>query len=222
MDTFIDDEKAAEIQKTFSYNGYQTVRRELFAHLREPQMTIRKDSITFNTACIEGLEETVYIQVLVNQDQKRLVIKKCEKDDRDSLRWCIQKNDKRKSRKITGRQFCNMIYKMMSWDNLCRYKILGHRIDYQGETLYVFELDDAEIFRERPKRTKAELEKLREEMTPEELEAMKQREAKASRTPFYPGDLDTYGVPVEKHEDRVSLQSLDGFAGQQELQLQNQ
>ena len=216
MDTFIDDEK------TFSYNGYQTVRRELFAHLREPQMTIRKDSITFNTACIEGLEDTVYIQILVNQDQKRLVIKKCEKDDRDSLRWCIQKNDKRKSRKITGRQFCNMIYKMMSWDNLCRYKILGHRIDYQGETLYVFELDDAEIFRERPKRTKAELEKLREEMTPEELEAMKQREAKASRTPFYPGDLDTYGVPVEKHEDRVSLQSLDGFAGQQELQLQNQ
>ena len=214
MDTFIDDEKAAEIQKTFSYNGYQTVRRELFAHLREPQMTIRKDSITFNTACIEGLEDTVYIQILVNQDQKRLVIKKCEKDDRDSLRWCIQKNDKRKSRKITGRQFCNMIY--------CRYKILGHRIDYQGETLYVFELDDAEIFRERPKRTKAELEKLREEMTPEELEAMKQREAKASRTPFYPGDLDTYGVPVEKHEDRVSLQSLDGFAGQQELQLQNQ
>ncbi|MFN2939658.1 hypothetical protein ACKX2D_11615, partial [Lachnospiraceae bacterium YH-ros2226] len=150
MDTFIDDEKAAEIQKTFSYNGYQTVRRELFAHLREPQMTIRKDSITFNTACIEGLEDTVYIQILVNQDQKRLVIKKCEKDDRDSLRWCIQKNDKRKSRKITGRQFCNMIYKMMSWDNLCRYKILGHRIDYQGETLYVFELDDAEIFRERP------------------------------------------------------------------------
>jgi hypothetical protein len=222
MDTCIDDEKAAEIQKTFSYNGYQTVRRELFAHLREPQMTIRKDSITFNTACIEGLEDTVYIQILVNQDQKRLVIKKCEKDDRDSLRWCIQKNDKRKSRKITGRQFCNMIYKMMSWDNLCRYKILGHRIDYQGETLYVFELDDAEIFRERPKRTKAELEKLREEMTPEELEAMKQREAKASRTPFYPGDLDTYGVPVEKHEDRVSLQSLDGFAGQQELQLQNQ
>ena len=114
MDTFIDDEKAAEIQKTFSYNGYQTVRREQFAHLREPQMTIRKDSITFNTACIEGLEDTVYIQILVNQDQKRLVIKKCEKDDRDSLRWCIQKNDKRKSRKITGRQFCNMIYKMMS------------------------------------------------------------------------------------------------------------
>ena len=160
--------------------------------------------------------------IYINQDQKRLVIRRCEKDDRDSLRWCIQKNDKRKSRKITGRQFSSMIYKMMSWDALCRYKILGHRIDYQGETLYVFELDDAEIFRERPKRTKAELEKLREEMTPEELEAMKQREAKASRTPFYPGDLDTYGVPVEKHEDRVSLQSLDGFAGQQELQLQNQ
>ena len=110
----------------------------------------------------------------------------------------------------------------MSWDVLCRYKILGHRIDYQGETLYVFELDDAEIFRERPKRTKVELQKLREEMTLEELEAMKQREAKVSRTPFYPGDIDSYGVPVEKHEDRISLQSLEGFSDQQELQLQNQ
>ena len=218
----MDDDKAAEIQRTFSYDGYQTVRRELFAHQREPQMTIRTDSIMFNNACIEGLEDTVYIQVLVNQEQRRLVIRSCEKDDRDSLRWCIQKNDKRKSRKITGRQFSSMIYKMMSWDTLCRYKILGHRIDYQGETLYVFELDDAEIFRERPKRTKEEVEKLREEMSPEKLEALKKKEAMISRTPFYPADLDTYGLPVEKHEDRPSLQSLEGYADQEQLTQQHQ
>ena len=69
MDTFIDDEKAAEIQKTFSYDGYQTVRRELFAHLREPQMTIRTDSITFNNACIEGFEDTVYLTPVVYPEE---------------------------------------------------------------------------------------------------------------------------------------------------------
>ena len=59
------DQKAIELAKDFSYDGYQVVRRELFAHLREPAVVIRRDSVTFNTACISGLEDAVYIQILV-------------------------------------------------------------------------------------------------------------------------------------------------------------
>lgn len=72
------DQKAIELAKDFSYEGYQVVRRELFAHLREPAVVIRRDSVTFNTACIAGLEDAVYIQILVNQDNKRMVVRKCE------------------------------------------------------------------------------------------------------------------------------------------------
>ena len=54
------DAKAEELESTFSYDGYQVVRKELFAHLRDPAIVIRKDSITFNTACISGLEDVVY------------------------------------------------------------------------------------------------------------------------------------------------------------------
>ena len=49
------DARTEELQNTFSYDGYQVVRKELFAHLRDPAIVIRKDSITFNTACITGL-----------------------------------------------------------------------------------------------------------------------------------------------------------------------
>lgn len=44
------DAKAEELESTFSYDGYQVVRKELFVHLRDPAIVIRKDSITFNTA----------------------------------------------------------------------------------------------------------------------------------------------------------------------------
>ena len=71
------DQKALELAQDFSYDGYQVVRRELFAHLREPAVVIRRDSVTFNTACIAGLEDAVYIQILVNQDNKRMVVRKC-------------------------------------------------------------------------------------------------------------------------------------------------
>ena len=52
------DQKALELAQDFSYDGYQVVRRELFAHLRDPAVVIRRDSVTFNTACIAGLEHT--------------------------------------------------------------------------------------------------------------------------------------------------------------------
>ena len=61
------DQKALELAQDFSYDGYQVVRRELFAHLREPAVVIRRDSVTFNTACIAGLEDAV-IKALYNPD----------------------------------------------------------------------------------------------------------------------------------------------------------
>ena len=54
------EERQEELERTFSYDGYQVVRKELFAHLRDPAIVIRNDSITFNTACITGLENVVY------------------------------------------------------------------------------------------------------------------------------------------------------------------
>ena len=38
------DQKAIELAEDFSYDGYQVVRRELFAHLREPAVVIRRDT----------------------------------------------------------------------------------------------------------------------------------------------------------------------------------
>ena len=44
------EERQEELERTFSYDGYQVVRKELFAHLRDPAIVIRNDGITFNTA----------------------------------------------------------------------------------------------------------------------------------------------------------------------------
>ena len=81
------DAKAEELESTFSYDGYQVVRKELFAHLRDPAIVIRKDSITFNTACISGLEDVVYVRVMFNSDLKRIVVRGCDENDKDALRW---------------------------------------------------------------------------------------------------------------------------------------
>lgn len=212
------DQKAIELAEDFSYEGYQVVRRELFAHLREPAVVIRRDSVTFNTACIAGLEDAVYIQILVNQDNKRMVVRKCEENDKDALRWCVAKPDKRKSRKMTNKIFSAMMYEMMGWNLDCRYKILGHKITFEDETIYVFDLMETEIFLDiKGKRAKKDTESQAttenanniEETASSDTEEIKRK----NRIPFYPKEWkDSFGLPVEEHRKALEINMLDGYA----------
>lgn len=195
------DAKAEELESTFSYDGYQVVRKELFAHLRDPAIVIRKDSITFNTACISGLEDVVYVHVMFNSDLKRIVVRGCDENDKDALRWCIAKPDKRKSRKMSCKPFSELVYNEMGWDSDCRYKILGYRINFEGESLYVFDLLVPEIFHEGQKRKKGESAPQSEETKPVN-----------TRKGFYPDDIaGTFGVPVEEHLKESEVKQIDGY-----------
>lgn len=218
------DQKAIELAEDFSYDGYQVVRRELFAHLREPAVVIRRDSVTFNTACIAGLEDAVYIQILVNQDSKRMVVRKCEENDKDALRWCVAKPDKRKSRKMTNKIFSAMMYEMMGWNLDCRYKILGHKIIFEDETIYVFDLMETEIFLDiKGKRAKKDTES---QFTTEKANSIEETASNSidnersveeikrkNRIPFYPKEWkDSFGLPVEEHRKALEINMLDGYA----------
>ena len=195
--------RAEELESTFSYDGYQVVRKELFAHLRDPAIVIRKDSITFNTACITGLEDVVYVHVMFNSDLKRIVVRGCDENDKDALRWCVAKPDKRKSRKMSCKPFAELVYKEMGWDSECRYKMLGYRITFEGETLYVFDLLVPEIFHEGQRRKKG---------TVDSPNNVQEEKPASSRKGFYPDDIaGTFGVPVEEHLKESEVQQMDGY-----------
>ena len=196
------DARAEELESTFSYDGYQVVRKELFAHLRDPAIVIRKDSITFNTACITGLEDVVYVHVMFNSELKRIVVRGCDENDKDALRWCVAKPDKRKSRKMSCKPFAELVYKEMDWDSECRYKMLGYRITFEGETLYVFDLLVPEIFHEGQRRKKG---------TTDSSNAQETKPAD-TRKGFYLDDIaGTFGVPVEDHLKESEVQQMDGY-----------
>ena len=206
------EQRRKELEETFSYDGYQVVRKELFAHLRDPAVTIRRDSVTFNTSCINGLEDVIYIHIEINSELKRMVIRGCDENDREALRWCVAKPDKRKSRKMMGRDFSTNLYNLMGWDENCRYKILGYRIEFEGETLYIFDLTVPEIFHEKPKKGKpAEPAPAQVEST-ENVEHEEQTEPVDTRKGFYAGDIaGTFGLPVEEYRRNTEIKEMDGY-----------
>ena len=78
------DEKPEEI---VSLAGFQVTKAELFAHSREPAITIWENRIKFNMACLRRFPGVTHIQILIHPEQKRLIIRPCDPDAPDSLRW---------------------------------------------------------------------------------------------------------------------------------------
>ena len=64
-------------EPAFCCDGYQIVRGEFFAHLTEPSLTFNRYKVYVNMACLRKAEETTFVQVLVNPEAKKIVVRPC-------------------------------------------------------------------------------------------------------------------------------------------------
>ena len=196
-------EEAARIaaEANFSFDGYQVVRREFFSHKFDPTLTIRSNGIIFNNACISRLDEVVYVQVLINPDTGKLVVRPCDEGARDAVRWCIARDDKRKSRQISCSMFTAKLYDLMGWETLYRYKMQGTRISYQGEQLYVFDLTSTEVFIPATQDSDSE-----------------GKPKKKAAVRFLENWRDSFGLPVAEHVASVQANLDEGYAAMDTMQ----
>ena len=164
--------------------GYQVTRGELFAHTREPSVTIWPTRIKFNMACLRRFPGATHILILVHPEQKRLIIRPCSPDAPDSLRWAKGGGEKELSaRDMLCRIFAGKVFDLMGWDPEYRYKIMGRPAVYEGEALFLFKLSDFELFLGGPK-TRSCL----------------------------PGEWrDYFGIPVKDHEQEYKVDLANGY-----------
>ena len=190
MNNEFDLKGQAEQDNTFSYDGYQVVRGEFFAHLFEPSVTFNKEKVSVNVACINKLPEVEYVQFLVNPTEKKLAVKPSREESRDSFCWVSNgSNGKRKPKTISCRIFFAKVMNLMGWDSEYRYKILGKLIRTGTDTLFVFDLTCAETY-------------------------MKKKDdgAENTRKAFYPDEWkNQFGVPVKEHQDLTLIDIFDDY-----------
>lgn len=188
----VESDEILEMGDSFDFDGYQVVRREFFAHLREPSVTFNNCKFSVNTACLTKFPKTEYVQVLVSRDEKILALRPCEENARDSFLWCNITHGKRKPRAITCKLFFAKIVSFLNWNPDNRYKLLGKVVHAKGEYLLAFDLTSKEeyqrIFKEGEK-------------------------PRSSRTPRFPEDWqDQFGLPYNEHKQSMQINIFDGYA----------
>ncbi len=189
-----DPEVDVESDDGFSYEGYQVVRGEFFAHTSEPAITFNNCKVSLNSVSVNKLPEVDFVQILVNPTQKKLAVRPCGEDERDSFAWCSASRNKgkKKPKQITCRLFFAKVVELMGWNPDYRYKLLGKLIRANGEYLFVFDLNNTEIYQR----------VLQEGQKP-----------KNSRVPVFPAEWQNqFGLPVEEHRKSLQVNIVDGFA----------
>lgn len=176
---------------SFSYAGYQVVRGEFFAHIYEPSFTFNNYKVSVNTACIKKLPDVEYVQILVNPEQKRLAVRPCREEEKDSFRWCSA-GKKRIPKQITCRIFFAKVISLMGWNPDYRYKILGKLICSGSEILFIFDLTSPEIF---PRSVKCN------------------GTTNSAKSPSYPAEWQNqFGLPMEDHKKSMQVNIFEGYA----------
>ena len=187
-----DSELTEEEQEEVDLRGFQVVRREFFAHVREPSIIFNDGKIGVNTACVRKLPEVEYVQVLVHREKKQLVIRPCDEFDYCSFQWIKIKDGKRFPRQITARFVYMKLCDLMGWIPQYRYKILGKLRRANGEYVFVFDLNATETY---------------------ERSVTADGKKRSSRTPVFPAAWkDQFGIPFEEHQKALQIDLFDGYA----------
>ena len=71
------NDEVVDMGADFDFEGFQVVRREFFAHLREPAVTFNNYKFYVNCACLNKFPDAFYVQVLVNQETKIMAFSDC-------------------------------------------------------------------------------------------------------------------------------------------------
>ena len=189
-----------EIMGRFNPNKMKVVRKELFPSPRDPSVTFRNGNISFNAACIRGLKDVVYVNLYFDEETSLFSVTACDENDKQALRWCVAKPDKRTSRRMKCPDFTDYLFDLMGWDKKCRYKVLGYLIPFEGKEYFVFDLKVKKTFNEKPKKGEEPLDENGEPI------------AVDTRTGYFSGDIaNTFGVPMDQHKKETEITEMDGF-----------
>lgn len=176
-------------EEDLDVNGCQVARGEYFAHRYEPCFTFHKMKIYINKASIIKLPNVEYIQLLINEKERKLMVKPTLEEEMDSFRWCTRT---RNPRQISCKLFYIKIMNLMNWNPEDKHKLLGKLVRSNDELMFVFHLDSVETFIHYVTKDGKEV---------------------ISRNPSYPEDWkNQFGIPVAEHQMRLKVNIFEGFA----------
>ena len=131
--------------RDISMDGFQVIRGRYFSRQLEPALTLWNTAISFNIAAYTALNNCESIQLLVNPDTNRILIKPSLSKDQDAINW-IKDLSSPKSTKLECSMFTKQLFETWSLDQTMRYRTNGKLVQFDRKLMLLFDFNNPEIW----------------------------------------------------------------------------
>ncbi len=178
-------------EEELNYDNYEVVRGEYYAQLYEPTITFIDSRVYVNAACIKQFPESEYCQILISEEEQKLLVRPCSEEDWDSFRWC-SKTSKRTPKHVKCIPLFVLLFEKLNWNIQYKYQLIGKLRKAKDGKVFQFDLTTPKIF-------------LREVKEDNSL-------AKASRIPSFPEQWkNQFGIKASEHAIHTKINVFDGY-----------
>ena len=130
----------------FDLRGYEIARSQFFDTVARASVTFSINDLKFGIECIRKMNNISFVELLIHPDHHLLAVRPTSNKNRNAVRWAALKEGSPQPRTISGTAFLKTIYEIYGWKTDCKYRIRGVRKQNADEAVYMFNMQETEIF----------------------------------------------------------------------------
>ena len=128
-----------------SMDGFQVVRGLYFSRMLEPSLKLWSTAISFNTPAYSALNNCESVQMLVNLEQRKILVKPVPSKEPDSINW-IRDPAKPKTTKMECSLFTRQLFAKWGWDDTYQYRTNGKLVKFDKKLMLLFDFNQPELW----------------------------------------------------------------------------
>lgn len=125
--------------------GYEVVRSQYFATMKNPAMTIADGKLGFNTSCLKKFENVEYVELLLNSVNRCIAVRPCDQNNPNAIHWGRLREGRWCALSKSCRGLAKTLFDIMDWGKDLKYRFRGDFIEKDDQKVILFQLDEPEM-----------------------------------------------------------------------------
>lgn len=131
---------------SFDLRKYDVVSIGMFEEQRVPAISLQKDEVKFNMACVKGMACDNYVELLVHPVRKMLAIRPTAKENRCAIQWTSGGKTNREPRSLGCKAFIDTLFQIFEWKPDYKFKLYGCIYRDGKDAACIFTTTDASVY----------------------------------------------------------------------------
>ena len=130
----------------FDLRGFEVTNSALFDSNKKPYVLFQSKKIKFSTDCVRYFGRDNRVELLIHPGLRMFAVRRASKECRHFVQWSRPDDGKYYAKEIPCSAFGDTLFELLDWATEYKFKAYGRYIESEGESVFLFDLSDPEVF----------------------------------------------------------------------------